>query len=203
MVMDRLKNIELDDQDPFRRFAQLYKIVLQSEVQEPSAVILATSTPEGKPSARVVLLKGFDERGFVFYTNLESRKGKEIAQNPNATLCFYWEVIHHQIRVEGKVNQVSDEEADAYFATRDRGSQIGAWASKQSSQLGNQAALLARVAKYQMKFAGRKVTRPDFWSGYRILPERFEFWHRRENRLHERIVYNRDDAEWTVSYLYP
>jgi len=189
--------------DPFELFSKLYAEVQKSDLEEPSSVTLATATPDGKPSARVVLLKEFDESGFVFYTNLSSRKARELRANPNAALCFYWEPVHHQVRVEGKVSQVADSEADAYFATRPRGSQIGAWASKQSSELADREELAERFSKYEKKFAGKQVPRPDFWSGFRLTPIRMEFWERRENRLHERTQFVREGDTWSVTYLYP
>lgn len=189
--------------DPFKLFSELYTEIQKSDLEEPSAVTLATATPDGKPSARVVLLKEFDERGFVFYTNLTSRKGRELRSNPYAALCFYWEPVHHQVRVQGTVTQVAESEADAYFATRPRGSQIGAWASKQSSELEDQEALMQRFKEYEKKFSGKEVPRPDFWSGFRLTPTRMEFWKRQENRLHERTEFVRTGDGWSVTYLYP
>jgi len=157
----------------------------------------------GQPSVRIVLLKAFDERGFVFYTNYEGRKGRELLAHPKAALCFYWPPIHIQVRIEGEVSQVSDEEADTYFATRDRGSQIGAWASRQSRPLESPTALDERVARYEREFAGRDVPRPKFWSGFRVSPERIEFWKARRNRLHERHLYTRDGDGWRTETLYP
>jgi pyridoxamine 5'-phosphate oxidase len=170
---------------------------------EPSAVVLATADAEGRPSARVVLLKGFDEHGFVFYTNLQSRKGNELQANPHAALCFYWSPLYQQVRVEGRIEIVSDAEADAYFATRPRGSQIGAWASKQSASLKSRDQLEADFQAVEKKFAGREVPRPPFWSGFRLIPERIEFWESRENRLHDRTVYTRENDEWILEKLYP
>lgn len=168
-----------------------------------TAVVLSTTGQHCKPSSRVVLLKEFDDRGFVFYTNLESRKTTELKRNPYAALCFYWESIHYQVRIEGSVEQVSDEEADAYFATRPRGSQIAAWASKQSSTLKDRSELEARFQELEKKFAGKEVPRPPFWSGIRVKPERIEFWKRYENRLHERILYIRKKDTWIRTLLYP
>lgn len=189
--------------DPFELFAELYDRVQKSDLEEPSAVTLATATPDGRPSVRVVLLKEFDERGFVFYTNLTSRKARELRSNPHAALCFYWEPVHHQVRVQGTVSQVADSEADAYFATRPRGSQIGAWASKQSSELPDRDVLAQRFKEYEKKFVGGEVPRPEFWSGFRLAPTRMEFWQRRENRLHERTEFVRQGEGWSVTYLYP
>lgn len=181
----------------------MYQKVANPDLPETTAVTLATATRDGHPSARVVLLKGFDEHGFVFYTNLGSRKAEELKANPLAALCFYWPSIHHQVRIEGRVEQVSDQDADAYFATRPRGSQIGAWASFQSSTLENRRELEARFQEYEKKFAGQEVARPPFWSGFRLLPELIEFWKGRENRLHERTLYIRQKNGWKVSLLYP
>ncbi len=175
----------------------------KTDVQEPAAVTLATATPDGKPSARVVLLKGFDENGFIFYTNLESRKAKELRANPFAALCFYWEPIHYQVRVEGPVELISEDEADSYFASRARGSQIGAWASKQSAVLTKMRTLMFRFLKYQKEFLGKEVPRPSFWSGFRLIPQSIEFWQRQENRLHVRELYTKDGHNWLISTLYP
>ena len=189
--------------DPIARFAKLFEQAKKAVAPEPTAVVLATADADGKPSARVVLLKGFDERGFVFYTNLTSRKGKELQANPQAALCFYWPPLYQQVRVEGKIEIVSDAEADAYFATRPFGSQIGAWASKQSEVLANREELEMQFKALEEKFAGREVPRPPFWSGFRVIPERIEFWESRENRLHDRTVYTRDNGEWVMEKLYP
>jgi pyridoxamine 5'-phosphate oxidase len=191
------------DIDPIKIFSDLYQQVNNPENPESSAVTLATATPDGRPSARVVLLKGFDDRGFVFYTNLESRKSQEIKANPFGALCFYWPILHYQVRIDGKFEQVSAEEADAYFATRPRGSQIGAWASHQSAELKNREALELRFAEFEKKFAGKAVPRPQFWSGFRLSPNRIEFWKGRENRLHERTFYVKNNEVWTMTYLYP
>ena len=189
--------------NPIKRFTQLYEEVSNTNLQEPSAVTLATASPEGQPSARVVLLKEYDEQGFVFYTNLDSLKAVELAANPHAALCFYWEPIHYQVRVQGEVNQVSDEEADAYFATRARGSQVGAWASKQSATLTSREELEERFREFEIKFGNDEIPRPPFWSGFRLVPARIEFWKRYDNRLHERTLYVRAGAGWKSSLLYP
>jgi pyridoxamine 5'-phosphate oxidase len=189
--------------DPIVLFAKLYKRHQNSGVQEPSAVTLATATPDAKPSARIVLLKEFDVSGFVFYCNLGSRKSAELMANPAAALCFYWETIGYQVRVEGQVQQVSAREADDYFATRPRASQVGAWASRQSEILSSRKALQARVRKFETRFAGSDVPRPEFWSGFRVTPESIEFWQRGLGRLHERTLYSRDADGWRVRLLYP
>ncbi|MFQ5605705.1 MAG: pyridoxamine 5'-phosphate oxidase [bacterium] len=189
--------------NPFVFFTELYEQFALAGVPEPSAFTLATATPEGKPSARVLLLKEYDKEGFVFYTNLGSRKVKELQSNPQAALCFYWEAIHYQVRVEGRVTQIPDAEADAYFASRPRGSQIGAWASKQSAPLADRAELERRFREVEEQFHGRDIPRPPFWSGFRLLPEQFEFWLRQEDRLHERAVYIRENDGWKLQLLYP
>jgi pyridoxamine 5'-phosphate oxidase len=166
---------------------------------------LATATPDGRPSARMVLLKGVDARGFVFYTNLESRKGAELSANPYAALCFHWKTLTRSVRIEGRVEPVSAEEADAYFASRPRGSRIGAWASKQSRPLESRLALEKRVAEFGLKFAVGEIPRPPFWSGFRLVPVRIEFWRDMPFRLHERLLFSREgpDAPWRTEMLYP
>lgn len=166
-------------------------------------MVLATVSRDGKPSARVVLLKGFDARGFVYYTNLQSQKGQEVQAHPNAALCFYWPLLFKQVRVEGLAQIVSDEEADAYFATRPRGAQIGAWASRQSAELKSREELEGRAKEVEQKFSGREVPRPPFWSGYRVAPERIEFWQSRQDRLHDRIVFVKQGEKWVKRLLYP
>jgi len=189
--------------DPIARFAKIYEQVKKIVTPEPTAMILATVSAAGKPSARVVLLKDFDERGFVFYTNLESRKGQELRANPYAALCFYWGALEQQVRLEGRIEKVADVEADAYFASRPRGSQISAWASKQSRTLTSREELESRVQAVEKKFVGRDLPRPPFWSGFRVIPERMEFWQSRPNRLHDRTVYWRENNRWKIEKLYP
>ena len=170
---------------------------------EPTAMTLATATADGKPSARIVLLKAHDERGFVFYTNLESRKSSEIKQNPNAALCFYWMALERQVRIEGVVEPMTDTEADTYFASRPRASQIGAWSSKQSRPLTSREELEQRIVANTDKFKGNAVPRPDFWSGWRIIPQRIEFWQQIEFRLHDRQVFTSKNGVWSTEKLYP
>lgn len=189
--------------DPIQRFGQLYELAKDAYPEEPNAAVLATVGADGRPSARVVLLKGFGAEGFVFYTNLESRKGRELRAHPVAALCFYWPRLHQQVRVEGAVEQVADAQADAYFATRERGSQIGAWASAQSSPLSARKELESRVEELNKRFAGKPIPRPPFWSGFRLVPDRIEFWSSRPNRLHDRVLYERRAGTWFTGLLYP
>ncbi len=174
----------MSDQDPFSRFRDVFDEAAATGMTDPNAMILSTVASDGRPSSRAVLLKDFDERGFVFYTNLESRKGRDISDRPDVCLIFYWRELNKQVRIEGRAEQVSDEEADAYFATRPRGSQLGAWASRQSRPLKSRAELLAAVAKFEARFLVR-VPRPPHWSGYRVVPEYFEFWVAGAFRLHD------------------
>ena len=164
---------------------------------------LATATPDGKPSARVVLLKGFDEHGFVFYTNYEGRKARELELNPNCSLVFYWGELERQVRIEGRTVRVSDEESDAYFDSRPRGSRLGAWASEQSRPVESRAKLEECLKELEEEYEGREVPRPPFWGGYRVEPERMEFWQGRENRLHDRLLYTRSDEGWEITRLQP
>ncbi len=172
-------------------------------VVEPTAMTVATVDEHGRPAARILLLKHADEHGFVFYTNLESRKGRHLARFPWASLCFWWAPLAEQIHVDGRVKPVNAAEADAYFASRPRGSQIGAWASKQSDALESRQVLLDRVAEAEARFAGQDVPRPPYWSGFRLIPDRFEFWYGREDRLHERFEYRFEDARWQERILCP
>ena len=192
--------------DPIERFREVYALaekIDRSIIPDPNAMSLATIENRNQPSVRIVLLKAFDERGFVFYTNYEGRKGRQLLAHPRAALCFYWAPLDIQVRVEGTVSKVSDKEADAYFATRARLSQIGAWASKQSQALETPTALDDRVVEYEKKFDGKPVPRPAFWSGFRVAAERIEFWKGKPNRLHERHLYTRDGDGWRIETLYP
>lgn len=170
---------------------------------EPTAACLATAGKDGRPSARIVLIKQADAEGFVFYTNMDSRKGQELKDNPKAALCFYWMPLRRQVRVEGIVEQVSDAEADAYFATRPRESQIGAWASKQSQRLEDRDELLKAAAATQDRFENQPVPRPPFWSGWRLVPDAIEFWQQGDFRLHERELYIKKAQRWEMEILYP
>jgi pyridoxamine 5'-phosphate oxidase len=187
--------------DPIALFATLFERA-SHDSPEPDAMVLSTVDPDGRPSARYVLLKGFDARGFVFFTNLESRKARALAQHPQAALTFYWPP-QTQVRIEGVVEPVTDAEADAYFATRPRGSQIGAWASDQSAPLASRAQLDQRIQDIEARFAGTVVTRPPFWSGYRVAASSMEFWTRDLSRLHERVLFERAGGLWTRSLLFP
>lgn len=189
--------------DPFAVFRQWLADAEKSEPNDPNAMAVATADAEGRPSVRMVLLKGVDERGFVFYTNLTSRKGRQLAANPRAGLCFHWKTLRRQVNIEGPVSSVDTAEADAYFASRDRGSQIGAWASKQSHPLAGRFDLERRVAKYAARFNVGTVPRPEFWSGFRVVPERIEFWEDRPFRLHNRLVFERTEGTWRTHTLYP
>ncbi len=187
----------------FGQFKEWMQQAEQGEPNDPNAMAVATSTPEGVPSVRMVLLKDVDERGFVFYTNLGSRKGREIAGNPHAALLFHWKSIRRQVRVEGPLEPVSVDEADAYFESRARASQIGAWASRQSAVMESRFVLERRVAEFTAKFHVGKVPRPEFWSGFRLVPEAIEFWTSHRFRLHDRTVYRRDGEAWRMEKLFP
>jgi pyridoxamine 5'-phosphate oxidase len=189
--------------DPYVIFAEWMDEATSGEPINPNATALATVDSSGQPSLRMVLLKGADSQGFVFYTNTESQKAVELAANPKAALCFYWRRLGRQVRIEGAVETVSEAEADAYFASRHRSSQIGAWASEQSRPLAGRFDLERAVAKYTAKFGIGAVPRPPFWSGYRLIPARIEFWQEKPFRLHERLLYVRDGDGWTTQYLYP
>lgn len=189
--------------DPIREFQTLFARASRQDGVDATVSVLATADTEGRPSARAVLLKHVDETGFVFYTNKTSRKAREIETNPRAALCIYWPWIDIQVRVEGSVVAVSDQEADDYFDTRPRGSQLGAWTSKQSQPLSSRQELLARYLKIKARFLNRAIPRPDFWGGYRIAPDRVEIWHNQLYRLHDRFLYRREGDSWTRQRLYP
>jgi pyridoxamine 5'-phosphate oxidase len=190
-------------QNPIEHFASLYEEARRVIPMDPNAMTLATVGPDGRPSVRVVLLKDFDAQGFTFFTNLESRKGRELRAHPWAALCFFWQPLERQVRIEGRVEQVSDAEADAYFRSRPRESQVGAWASLQSQGLSSRAELEARVADFTRRFEGQQVPRPPHWSGLRVVPDRIEFWRGRPGRLHDRLIYLREGDGWRTEVLYP
>jgi pyridoxamine 5'-phosphate oxidase len=191
-------------QNPLKLFSQWFFQAREAGEKEPTIMFLATATPQGVPSVRTVLLKTFDERGFVFYTNLQSRKAQELHKNAYAALCFYWASIDKQVRIEGQVQQVSNAEADQYFASRPRGSQLGAWASSQSQPLFHPDDLLKKYREIEQRFSDQTVSRPSFWSGFRVIPSRLEFWQQGHSRLHTRICYQQDtDGQWQIHYLYP
>jgi pyridoxamine 5'-phosphate oxidase len=192
--------------EPFAHFAQLLaeaKAVGRDRLPEPTAFSLATVGENGQPSVRIVLLKGVDERGFVFYTNYESRKGRELLAHRQVAMCFHWQPLERQVRVEGLAEPVSAEEADVYFASRERGSQLGAWASQQSAEIAQAGDFEARQFVIERRFEGQTVPRPPHWSGFRIVPHRIEFWRGMPSRLHQRSLYVRAEDGWTTSTLYP
>jgi pyridoxamine 5'-phosphate oxidase len=189
--------------NPYSLFQDWMSQAEENELNDPNAMSLATATKEGIPSVRMVLLKGVDENGFVFYTNLTSRKGRELAENKNVALCLHWKSLRKQVRVEGEIEPVTDEEADEYYQSRARVSRIGAWASKQSQELEGRWELEKRVAEYTAKFGIGEIPRPDFWSGFRVKPRAIEFWSDGKFRLHDRIVYKMVDGKWQTTRLYP
>jgi pyridoxamine 5'-phosphate oxidase len=189
--------------DPFEYFNEWFKAAAETEPNEPNAMALATLGADGMPSVRMVLLKGVDERGFVFYTNYESRKGRQLLAHPQAALCFHWKASKRQVRIEGTVEQVTPDEAATYFATRPRTSQIGAWASEQSRPLTGRFELEKRIAQFTAKFGIGAVPRPPHWSGFRLIPRLIEFWEDRPFRLHDRLVYHREGNGWRTERLYP
>lgn len=194
---------KLDATDPIALFAEWYGEAAKCGLKEPTAVTLATADGQGRPTARMVLLKGHDERGFVFYTNTQSRKGDALRENPFAALCFYWPPLGRQLRIEGAVEPVAEEEADAYFASRDRQARIGAWASAQSRPMEGRFVLEREIARFAAKFAVGEVPRPPHWSGYRLTPDRIEFWREGAFRLHHRRVFIRQGDGWTTMRLFP
>lgn len=190
---------------PFLLFEEWLEDAKAKELNDPNALALSTVDPDGMPNIRMVLLKGFDERGFVFYTNFESAKGQELLSTPKAAMCFHWKSLRRQVRVRGPISVVEHDEADEYYQSRPRGSRIGAWASKQSRSLESRFALEKEVAKYTAKFAIGEIPRPDHWSGFRLEPTEIEFWHDRPFRLHDRIVFRRENPsdDWAKDRLYP
>ncbi len=191
------------DADPIRQFATWFDEAVSAQLLDVNAMTLATVSPTGDPAARIVLLKGFDEHGFVFFTNYESAKGRELAARPRACLLFFWVELERQVRITGSVTQVSAAESDEYFHSRPFESQLGAWASAQSTPVATRALLETRFAELSAQYAGKAVPLPPFWGGYRVRPELVEFWQGRQSRLHDRILYTRDGANWSRSRLAP
>lgn len=189
--------------NPFAQFTNWWNEAIASSIDEVNAMTLATVSPEGRPSARIVLLKGFDENGFVFFTNYESRKGKEISDNPHAALVFFWKELERQVRIEGGIEKVSSDESDAYYHSRPTGSQIGAWASPQSEVIDNREILEHNYSELQKKFGNQEVPRPGFWGGYVLRPSMIEFWQGRSSRLHDRIEYRLENGNWKIVRLAP
>lgn len=190
-------------EDPIELFQQWLKAASATEPADPEAMALATVDKEGHPSVRMVLLKGVDGQGFCFYTNMESKKARELAGNPQAAVCFYWKSQKRQVRVEGRAEEVAAPLADAYFKTRQVLSRLGAWASRQSQPIASRAALEAQVAIYEKKFSGHDIPRPPQWSGYRIIPEKIEFWQEGKGRLHDRFLFTRAGPGWSLARLSP
>jgi pyridoxamine 5'-phosphate oxidase len=189
--------------DPIDEFARWFAEAQAAAVEEPNAMTLATATPDGRPSARVVLLKGFDQRGFVFFTDYRSRKGEELEANPHAALAFHWAEVERQVRIEGTVTRTSLEESELYYRTRPLGSRLGAWASHQSRTIASREELEAELREIERRFSGPDVPLPPHWGGYRVTPESLEFWQGRESRLHDRIRYLRDGERWKIERLSP
>ena len=201
--MNEKKAYNLSD-NPIEQFNSWLKQASETEINDPGAMALATSTIDGKPSVRIVLLKKADDKGFKFHTNAESQKGEEMKHNPHASLCFYWKSLRKQVRADGIIEVISDTEADEYFASRPYNRQIGAWASNQSRTLDSRATLEERIAEFEAKYPKGSVPRPSNWVGYRLVPERIEFWMDNPDRLHDRFIYSRKDGgKWDIERLYP
>lgn len=191
------------ERNPYVQFGRWWNEALGAEIDEVNAMTLATANAAGKPSARIVLLKGYDETGFVFFTNYLSRKGQEIAENGQATLLFFWKELERQVRIEGRIEKISAEESDDYFYSRPEGSRIGAWSSPQSRVIKDRSVIEENVKQYTSKFSDGNIPRPDHWGGYRVIPETIEFWQGRPSRLHDRILYTADQNNWVIQRLAP
>jgi pyridoxamine 5'-phosphate oxidase len=201
----KLKSLDQKDvlQNPFEQFSVWFEEAMHSNLPEPNAMILATSDKEGKPSVRALLLKGFDEKGFIFYTNYESRKGRELAENKNASILFFWPELERQIRLEGTVEKISQQESKKYFDTRPYKSRIGAWASNQSEVIDSRFVIVKKFLKYFVKFHSKEIPLPPYWGGYILKPVVFEFWQGRANRLHDRVRYKLENTIWNIERLSP
>jgi len=196
-------NEKTANENPFVQFKLWYEEMLATDILEPAAFVLSTSTKDGKPSSRVLLLKQFDETGYIFFTNYESRKGKEIEENPHGAMLFFWDKLERQIRIEGRIEKISSIESDKYFQTRPYTSKLGTWASEQSSPLSSRFKLIRKVAQYMARYPVN-VPLPPNWGGYRLIPDVFEFWQGRVSRLHDRLQYNKNDnGNWMITRLYP
>ncbi len=189
--------------DPIDQFVKWFEQALSADLLDVNAMTLSTATNDGRPSSRIVLLKGVDEQGFRFYTNYNSRKGRELDENPQAALCFYWAALERQVRIEGTVQKVSKEDSENYFRQRPRLSQIGAWASQQSTEVDSRDALVAKFKEIEQRFKDQEVPLPEFWGGYLLQPNRIEFWQGRKGRMHDRICYNKEGDHWSKSRLAP
>ncbi|HEY9821916.1 MAG TPA: pyridoxamine 5'-phosphate oxidase [Candidatus Sericytochromatia bacterium] len=190
--------------NPFEQFKIWFEQALSAQLPEPNAMTIATATRDGKPHTRIVLLKDYDQRGFVFYTNYESHKGQQLVQNPWGAIAFWWAELERQVRIEGRVEQVSPQEADAYFRSRPKGSQLGAWASNQSQVIDSREVLEQRLQQLKEEYENKDVPRPPHWGGFRVIPDEIEFWQGRPSRLHDRLLYRRgEDGKWTIQRLSP
>lgn len=201
----RLKSLDLShlNPDPFLQFHLWFKEAQNAQVMEPNAFTLATASAEGRPSCRTVLLKGVDEKGFVFFTNYHSRKGKDISANPFGCMIFYWPELERQVVIDGAVEKISVDDSEAYFNTRPRGSQLSSWASHQDQVLNSRKELEKAYSRYEKEFEGKPVPKPPYWGGYRLIPDRLEFWQGRQNRLHDRFRYTLDKDAWQIDRLAP
>ncbi|MBD2500609.1 pyridoxamine 5'-phosphate oxidase [Anabaena azotica] len=201
-TLEGLSETEIDP-NPFIQFKKWFEQALAAQLPEPNAMTIATTKPDGKPSARMVLLKDFDERGFVFFTNYNSRKGQELAQNPQAALVFWWAELERQVRILGSVEKVSESESDYYFESRPAKSRLGAWASNQSEIITSREILEQRMQELQSKYENQEIPRPPHWGGLRVIPTEIEFWQGRSSRLHDRLLYTLDDGSWKIQRLSP